>query len=99
MAIDLVPREASGAAIGITGIASYAAAGIQMVVTGMLLDGHMAETGVHDYTYASWFWLGAAVLFVCSVALVKNPSQPNLEYRVSQYDTLGSEFYQFFVNH
>ena len=62
MAIDLVPREASGAAIGITGIASYAAAGIQMVVTGVLLDGHMAETGVHDYTYASWFWLGAAVL-------------------------------------
>ncbi|MBQ7268645.1 MAG: MFS transporter [Bacteroidales bacterium] len=62
MAIDLVPREASGAAIGITGIASYAAAGIQMVVTGLLLDGHVTASGVHDYTCVSWFWLGAAII-------------------------------------
>ncbi len=62
MAIDLVPRQASGAAIGITGIASYAAAGIQNVVTGLLLDNHITDAGVHDYTYASWFWLGAAVI-------------------------------------
>ena len=62
MAIDLVPREASGAAIGITGIASYAAAGVQMVVTGLLLDNHILPSGVHDYTYVSWFWLGAAVI-------------------------------------
>ena len=62
MAIDLVPRQASGAAIGITGIASYAAAGIQNIVTGLLLDNHMTASGVHDYTYASWFWLGAAII-------------------------------------
>ena len=58
MAIDLVPREASGAAIGITGIASYVAAGIQMIVTGLLLDNTgSGEAGVHDYTYVCWFWL------------------------------------------
>ena len=64
MAIDLVPREASGAAIGITGIASYAAAGIQMVVTGILLDTDICSAGVqtHDYTYVCWFWLGAAII-------------------------------------
>lgn len=62
MAIDLVPREASGAAIGITGIASYVAAGVQMVVTGVLLDTNVTASGVHDYTYVSWFWLGAAVI-------------------------------------
>ena len=64
MAIDLVPREASGAAIGITGIASYAAAGIQMVVTGILLDTDINGTGgqIHDYTYVRWFWLGAAII-------------------------------------
>ena len=62
MAVDLVPREASGAAVGITGIASYAAAGIQNVVTGVLLDNNVTEAGIHDYTYASWFWLGAAVI-------------------------------------
>lgn len=60
--IDLVPREASGAAIGITGIASYAAAGIQMIVTGLLLDNHILPSGAHDYTYVSWFWLGAAAI-------------------------------------
>lgn len=61
MAVDLVPRKASGAALGIVGVASYAAAGIQNVVTGTLLDAHIVD-GVHDFTYASWFWIGAAVI-------------------------------------
>ncbi|MBQ9462656.1 MAG: MFS transporter [Bacteroidales bacterium] len=61
MAVDLVPRKASGAALGIVGIASYAAAGLQNIVTGLLLDNHMVG-GVHDFTYVSWFWLGSAVI-------------------------------------
>ena len=61
MAIDLVPRQATGAALGIVGLASYAAAGLQNVITGVLLDNHMVD-GVHDFTYVSWFWLGAAVI-------------------------------------
>ncbi len=44
------------------GIWILAAAGIQNVVTGLLLDNHITDAGVHDYTYASWFWLGAAVI-------------------------------------
>ncbi len=70
MAIDLVPRKATGAALGIVGMASYAAAGIQNVITGLLLDGHtyevmnsLGETVTkHDYSLVSWFWLGAAVI-------------------------------------
>lgn len=66
MAIDLVPRQATGAALGIVGMASYAAAGLQNVVTGILLDGHSVvnEAGVtvHDFTYVSFFWLGAAII-------------------------------------
>ena len=70
MAIDLVPRKATGAALGIVGIASYAAAGIQNVVTGVLLDGNIIEkvnaagelVKVHDFTYVSYFWFGAAVI-------------------------------------
>lgn len=70
MAIDLVPREATGAALGIVGMASYAAAGLQNIITGILLDGHVIETvnaagetvTVHDYTYVSIFWVGAAVI-------------------------------------
>ena len=61
MAIDLVPRQATGAALGIVGLASYAAAGLQNVITGVLLDSNVVD-GVHDFTYVSWFWLGAAVI-------------------------------------
>ena len=60
MAVDLVPRQATGAALGIVGMASYAAAGIMTVVTGLLLDS--GADGVHDYTVVSWFWLGAAII-------------------------------------
>lgn len=61
MAIDLVPRQATGAALGIVGMASYAAAGLQNIVTGLLLDNNIVD-GVHDFTYASIFWLGAAIV-------------------------------------
>ncbi|MBO4427901.1 MAG: MFS transporter [Bacteroidales bacterium] len=65
MAVDLVPRQATGAALGIVGMASYAAAGLQNVVTGLILDKNIIEVNgaqVHDFTYASWFWLGAACI-------------------------------------
>lgn len=70
MAIDLVPRKATGAALGIVGVASYAAAGLQNIVSGLLLDNNtvevvnkLGETVVkHDFTYVSWFWLAAAVV-------------------------------------
>jgi OPA family sugar phosphate sensor protein UhpC-like MFS transporter len=60
MAIDLVPRKASGAALGIVGIASYAAAGLQNIITGLLMDS--GATGAHNFKYVSMFWLGAAVI-------------------------------------
>ena len=70
MAIDLVPRKATGAALGIVGMASYAAAGVQNIITGVLLDGNtsqmlnsLGETVTrHDYSAVSWFWLGTAVI-------------------------------------
>ena len=71
MAVDIVPRKATGAALGIVGMASYAAAGLQNIVTGVLLDNvPMLEkinaageaVQVHNFTYVSWFWLGAACI-------------------------------------
>lgn len=67
MAIDLVPRKASGAALGIVGLASYAAAGLQNIITGLLLDGMSAKDAAgniieYDFSYVSWFWLGSAVI-------------------------------------
>ncbi|MBQ5985255.1 MAG: MFS transporter [Bacteroidales bacterium] len=67
MAVDLVPRQATGAALGIVGMASYAAAGLQNVITGVLLDKYprivnAAGVEVHDFSLVSWFWVGAAVI-------------------------------------
>lgn len=67
MAIDLVPRKATGAALGIVGMASYAAAGIQNVITGLLLDGMSTKDAAgnileYDFSYVSWFWLGSAII-------------------------------------
>ncbi len=39
MAVDIVPRKATGAALGIVGISSYFAAGIQDVASGYLIQG------------------------------------------------------------
>ena len=85
MAVDLVPRQATGAALGIVGMASYAAAGLQNVVTGFLLDGNIitnaAGAQVHDYTYVSWFWLGAAIIsFLLPVLNWKHISD-SIEYQ------------------
>ena len=38
MAIDIVPREATGAALGIVGMASYIGAGLQDIVSGWLIN-------------------------------------------------------------
>ena len=67
MAVDLVPRKATGAALGIVGLASYIAAGLMNVISGWLIDGHAIKDAVtgevtqYDFTYVSIFWVGAAV--------------------------------------
>jgi hypothetical protein len=38
MAVDLVPRKATGAALGIVGLASYVAAGLMNVISGVLIN-------------------------------------------------------------
>ena len=68
MAVDLVPRKATGAALGIVGLASYIAAGLMNVISGWLIDGHAIKDAVtgeivqYDFTYVSIFWVGAAVV-------------------------------------
>lgn len=68
MAVDLVPRKATGAALGIVGLASYIAAGLQNVISGWLLDGQAIKdpaTGdilQYDFTYVSIFWIAAAAI-------------------------------------
>ena len=69
MAVDIVPREASGAALGVVGIASYAAAGLQDIASGLLIDNNkIGET--YNFTPALIFWIIAASLSVLLVCVV-----------------------------
>ncbi len=73
MAMDIVPRKATGAALGIVGISSYVAAGIQDIASGYLIQGYtetaadMADA-VYNFTPVSLFWLFAMfIAFVLPV--------------------------------
>ena len=59
MAVDIVPRKATGAALGVVGIASYIAAGIQDVASGWLIDKHItvAADGVKHYDFGTLYTL------------------------------------------
>ena len=61
MALDIVPRKATGTALGIVGIFSYVAAGIQSVVSGFLIQ-HGSAGGSYDFTATAYFWIGACLL-------------------------------------
>ena len=61
MALDFVPRRATGAALGIVGISSYAAAGVQSVVSGYLIQGFEAG-GLYNFVPVSIFWTVACFL-------------------------------------
>ena len=61
MALDFVPRKATGAALGIVGISSYAAAGLQSIVSGFLIEGNAAD-GVYNFGPVSIFWTIACVI-------------------------------------
>jgi len=75
MAVDICPKEVSGTALGIVGIASYLGAGIQDALSGFLIgDNHTILNGVHTYDFSTikLFWLGAAVLSVICTLFVWN---------------------------
>ena len=55
MALDFVPRKATGAALGIVGVSSYAAAGLQSLVSGLLIDGNSID-GIYNFLPVSIFW-------------------------------------------
>ncbi len=65
MAVDIVPRKATGAALGVVGISSYVAAGLQDIVSGYLIQGFTVESAggdLYDFGPVSWFWIIAAVV-------------------------------------
>ena len=73
MAIDIVPRKATGAALGIVGISSYMTIGVQNIVSGLLIDRFAVDTvkmvdGVaqtvteYNFVPVALFWLSAVLV-------------------------------------
>ncbi|MDF9826974.1 OPA family sugar phosphate sensor protein UhpC-like MFS transporter [Ereboglobus sp. PH5-5] len=81
MAVDLVPRKATGAAMGVVGLASYIAAGCQDIISGKLIDARITiveGVKVYDFSHASAFWVIASTLsFLLIVPLLFSKKKPN----------------------
>ncbi|MBO5191153.1 MAG: MFS transporter [Bacteroidaceae bacterium] len=81
MAVDIAPKNASGAALGVVGIASYIGAGVQDVMSGILIEGNKQVVDgveVYDFTAINWFWIGAALLSTLLALLVWNAKAKEL---------------------
>ena len=73
MAIDIVPRKATGAALGVVGISSYMTIGLQNIVSGLLIDkfsetstsvvdGVAQSTVTYNFVPVAIFWLSAVLI-------------------------------------
>jgi OPA family sugar phosphate sensor protein UhpC-like MFS transporter len=65
MAVDIASKKASGAALGMVGIMSYAAAGIQDIASGFLIEGNKTVVGgetLYDFSAITFFWIGSAIV-------------------------------------
>lgn len=73
MATDVAPKGASGAALGVVGIASYIGAAVQDAISGFAIQsGKTVGEGAaaYDFSSVSYFWIGAAVLSVLCTVVV-----------------------------
>lgn len=73
MATDVAPKGASGAALGVVGIASYIGAAIQDAISGFAIQsGKTVGEGAaaYDFSSVAYFWVGAAVLSVICTVIV-----------------------------
>lgn len=73
MAVDICSKRASGAALGVVGIASYIGAALQDVVSGFMIQSSVKPLqgeASYDFSMVVWFWLGSALLSVLCVLSV-----------------------------
>ena len=78
MAVDIASKKASGAALGVVGLASYGGAALQDLISGFTIESGKSAAAVagqatqYDFSVVSWFWLGAAILSVLCALTVWN---------------------------
>lgn len=65
MAVDIVSKKASGAALGIVGVMSYAAAGIQDIASGFLIENNKSVVNgetLYNFDTITLFWISSAFI-------------------------------------
>jgi OPA family sugar phosphate sensor protein UhpC-like MFS transporter len=63
--VDIAPKRAAGAVMGVIGVFSYLGAAIQEQVSGILIDRNMITSGedkIYDFGPVIWFWIGSSVV-------------------------------------
>ena len=64
-AVDIAPKRAAGAAMGVIGIFSYIGAAVQEQVSGILIEQNMIVQGddrIYDFGPVIWFWIASSVI-------------------------------------
>ena len=81
MAVDIAPKKASGAALGVVGIASYIGAGVQDILSGQLIGNSKTMINgmvAYDFSSIRYFWIGAAAMsFMLCACLWKIKKKKN----------------------
>jgi OPA family sugar phosphate sensor protein UhpC-like MFS transporter len=76
MAVDICSKKATGAAMGIIGLFSYASASLQEVVGGYLINAHKIigadGKAIYDFTAVGHLWVIASILALLLPLLVWN---------------------------
>lgn len=75
MAVDICPKKATGAAMGMIGLLSYGGASLQEKVSGYLINAHKTVVDgktIYDFSAAADFWVISAVLSFILAAMVWN---------------------------
>jgi MFS transporter, OPA family, sugar phosphate sensor protein UhpC len=64
-AVDICPKRATGAAMGVIGVFSYLGAALQENISGTLIDQHSHMVGsdrIYDFAPVILFWMGSSVV-------------------------------------
>jgi len=79
MAVDICSKKATGAAMGVIGLFSYAGASLQEAVGGYLINAHKIigadGKAIYDFTAVANFWVIASVFALVLPLLVWNARQ------------------------
>lgn len=80
MAVEIAPKNAVGAALGVVGVASYIGAGLQDIISGYLIeDAKIVKDGIvtYNFTVPSIFWIGSAFLSFMLATFIWNATSKN----------------------